>query len=297
MCQHLLHLLLLQLLHQVPTPTPAPASVPTPIQVSLDYFGIKSTHQPAIYVARNKVQLHALVDDGKTTKKFSYPSSNAGIDMEDFNLEDLRRQTIFYTPSVGDYLRISILAYSCEDKETILEMWKAMEAFEPGVSPLREFYENLPQKKELIGCYEHTWYPIEKWGVATDQYEEENGDLLVWFRIWSDVEPAPVPKPSLLPDVRIQDVSISPQIKQWTWASHALSILNNEGCEVPVTWQAHSSVTGNFASESVAVPRHNQISIKRSYLYDRIGPVNITYTLLFRGAKLDTWSGTVVVVP
>ena len=52
---------------------------------------------------------------------------------------------------------------------------------------LLDFYEKLPQSKELIGWYEHTWYAIDEWGIKQGKYETEGkGDLRLWFRIWSE---------------------------------------------------------------------------------------------------------------
>jgi hypothetical protein len=125
-----------------PTPSPTPVQTPTPtpttpaIQVTLDYFGIKDTHQPSVYVAPNKIQLYVVADDGKTKIEFSYPFSGEGIPMEYFQLEDLGQQTIFHTSSVGDYLTISVLAYSCADKEATLSLGRALQAFEPSMGPL-----------------------------------------------------------------------------------------------------------------------------------------------------------------
>jgi len=84
-----------------PTPTPSPTLVPTPtptpttpaIQVTLDYFGIKDTNQPSVYVASNRIQLYVVADDGKTKMEFSYPSSSEGIPMEYFQLEDAKTTT------------------------------------------------------------------------------------------------------------------------------------------------------------------------------------------------------------
>jgi hypothetical protein len=271
--------------------------------VSLDYFGIKSTHQPPIIVAANKIQLYAVVDDGKRNQKFSYPSGGEGLPMEDFHLQDLRRQTIFNTLSVGDYLRISIVAYSCEDKEAIAAIWKAIEAFQPGVRTLREFYENLPQKRERIGFYEHTWYPIDRWGIATSRYEEKDGDLLVWFRIWSNTEPPSTPIPTLLPDVKIQSVDLPSEVKRSAWPGlytypHTLTIVNNESISVKVEWQVNSSATGNFASDEVLVPAngHKAITI-RPWYENPPGVVKITYTISYKGTELDSRSGTVNVIP
>jgi hypothetical protein len=276
-----------------------------PIQVVLDFFGIKDIHQPPISVAPNRIQLYIVVDDGKTTWNFTYPRNGEGIVMDYFQLEDLRKQTIFQSLSVGDHLTISALAYSCADKEATLSVGKALQTFEPSMGPLLDFYERLPQSRELIGWYEHTWYTTDEWGTVQGRYEEEGrGDLRLWFRIWSNEELAPISKPRFVPDVKILDVTLPTDAKPgsvWIIGSKqypiTLSLMNNEEFDVPIKWEAESSMTGKFHHGEAIVPRNGkQLDITKYYWWEA-GDRTITYTIYYswNNAKLDTWSGTVSV--
>jgi hypothetical protein len=285
---------------QTPTTTPTPA---IPIDVRLDYFGVKSTHQPqGYYVARNKVQFFAVVDDGKSKQIFSYPSTNDGIPMDDFYLKDMGEQMLFHTSSISDYLKISLLAYSCEDREAIIAIGKALGVFEPAMSTLMDFYQKMPQRKELIGYYEHIWYPVERWGIEKGQYPIQANDLLVGFRIYSVNAPAPISKPTILPDVNITNLQLPTEAKvsagfMTTSYDHKFRIVNNETMNISINWDAYSSIKGNFASESVLVPSRGYYDVKKQYWYDKVGSVEITFSIYYKGNKLDSKSGTVKVIP
>jgi len=287
-----------------PPATPAPTPTPTPttpaIQVTLDFFGIKDTHQPPVYVAPNGIQLYVVADDGKTRMEFSYPSSGEGIPMEYFQLEDLGAQTIFHTSSVGDYFRISVLAYSCADKEATLSLGRALQAWKPEMGPLLDFYERLPQSKELIGWYEHTWYATDEWGIKQGEYEAEgNGDLKLWFRIWSNEQPAPISRPRFVPEVRIEDVKLPTNAKPGSYLPITLSLVNSEEFDVPIRWEAVSSITREFDSGTATVSRNGKLlEITKSYWWEA-GYRTITYTVYYyyNNAKLDTWSGTLNITP
>lgn len=286
-----------------PTPTDelAPTSTPPAIQVALDYFGIKDTHQPSVSVAPNKIQLYIVANDDKTKMEFSYPSSGEGIPMEYFQLEDLGEQTIFHTSSVGDHLTISVLAYSCADKEATLSLGRALQAFEPSMGPLLDFYERLPQSKELIGWYEHTWYATEEWGINQGKYEAEGkGDLRLWFRIWSNKEPEPISEPLFMPEVRIQDVKLPTNAKPgFMQYPITLSLVNSEKFDVPIRWEAYTSITGkNFDSGTDTIPKNSRRDITR-YYYWEAGNRTITYTVYYyyNNAKLDTRSRTLNITP
>lgn len=279
-----------------------------PIQVALDFFGIKDTHQPSVSFAPNTIQLYVVAYDGKTTWNYTYPSNGEGIPMNYFQLEDLSQQTIFRTSSVGDNFTICALAYSCADKNTALSILTALEAYDPSIEPLKDFYEKLPQQKELIGWYEHTWYAVDEWGTKQATYEAQgSGDLRLWFRIWSNTEPAPIPKPRFVPDVKIVDVKLPTDAKpgsMWIIGSKqypiTISLVNNEEFDVPIIWEAESSIAGKFAQgQQATVPKNGkQLDITTLYWW-QVGEYNITYTIYYywNNAKLDTWSGSLNVTP
>ena len=281
-----------------------------PINVTIDYLGIKCIYQPAIYLAPNKIQLYIVVDDGKDIKQFAYPSNEQGIVMDDFKLEDLGQQIIFETSSVGSYLRISALAYSCEDKDTVLAILEALRAFEPSAGTIKEFYQMLPQREELIGWYESTWQPSQNWGTTQGKYEAVgSGDLRLWFRIWSDDEPEAIAKTNFGPDVRIVDVVLPSDAKKRgpletifvnTYPS-TLSIQNNEAIDVEV----YVSIKGQgrcldimgFTGGAITIPGYGHRDITTKYYYETAGIRQITYTILYKGTELDIWSRTLNVVP
>lgn len=276
-----------------------------PIQVTLDFFGIKDTHQPSVSFGLNTIQLYVLVDDGEKSMAYSYPSSGEGVSMKYFQLVDLGQQTVFGTSSICDYLRVSVLAYSCPDKEATLSVGRALEAFEPSIGPLLDFYERLPQEKELIGWYEHTWYGVDEWGTKQAEYEAEGtGDLRLWFRIWSDEEPAPISKPLFIPEVRIENVELPNDARPEypcivpTKYPITLSLVNNEEFDVHIKWEAESSMTDNFDHGEATVPKNGRLDISKPYCWEA-GERTITYAIYYywNNAKLDTWSGTLNVAP
>ena len=278
------------------TRSPVPSTPNSPrLTVALDYFGIKSTHQPALVNAANTIQLLAVVEDGKTAKQFSYPSTKANTIVKDFSLQDLKSQIIFQTTSVGDHLKLSVLAYSCADKDTALAILDAFQSYNSSQGTAVQFYNNLPQSKQLIGYYEHTWSAAENWGSSQNEYQESDRDLTFWFRIWSANLYALVTKPKFLPEVKIQSVilptakvSFEPYIPSDYNTSFRL--VNNEPVDLTINWQANSSATGNFDSGSVLVPKNGFVDVTKLYHYTTTGTSKMTYTISYNGAQVDTWS-------
>ena len=134
---------------------------------------------------------------------------------------------------------------------------------------------------------------------------EGAGDLKVWFRIWSEAELAAIPKPTFLPDVKIQDVDIPSDVRRAPDLvfipaeynlPHTLTIANNELMDVWIDWQAYSFVTGDFGGGNILVPAGGQKTITDNYFYKTAGTVEISYTISYKGIDLDSWSGTMVVL-
>lgn len=287
-----------------------------PVQVTLDYFGIKNTHQPSVSFAPNTIQLYVVVDDGKTAWNYTYPYNGEGIPMECFQLESLGQQRIFETSSIGDHLTISVLAYSCADKETTLIVGRALQAFEPSLGPLLDFYESLPQSKELIGWYEHTWGASEDWGAKQGRYKEEgSGDLRLWFRIWSNTEPTPISKPLLIPAIEIQNVKLptgvrvrqpseTPFYNTWTFE---FTIANHESFTLPIYWRLETSPHSPETSvgsiiyktdDTVNVLGDGKWTVTTQYWFKISG--NYTWKYIIecpRGNLVTSWNGTLSVEP
>jgi hypothetical protein len=267
-----------------------------PIQAALDFFGIKNTHQPSATAVSNRTQLYVVADDGKKTWNFAYPSNGEGIVMTYFQLEDLSQQKIFDTSRVGDYFRISALAYSCADNEATLSVLRALQQYKPSMGPLVDFYDKLPLSKELIGWYEHTWLPVDEWGTEQARYAAEgSGDLRLWFRIWSNTEPAAFSKPLFVPDVRIENVKLPTNARPGCEQRYpiTLSLVNNEEFDVPIEWEAESSMVGEFDHGEAIVPKNGQLDITKNYWWEA-GERTITYTIYYywNNAKIDTWLGS-----
>jgi len=114
--------------------------------------------------------------------------------------------------------------------------------------------------------------------------------------------PAPKPAPAPPPDVSITSVILPSGVKVSGWPirttySTTLRVENNEWIDITVQWQAHSSVTGDFDSGSVNVPKRSYIEIMKDYYYNTAGPVLITYRVFYDGTELDSWSGSMNVLP
>jgi hypothetical protein len=285
-----------------------------PIQVTLDYFGVKDIHQSYVSFPLNTVQLFVVVDDGKTVANYAYPSNGEGIPTKYFQLVDLSQQTVFDTSSVGDYLRVSALAYSCVDKNTTLSIARALGAFERSMGTLADLYATLPETKERIGWYEHTWYDVDGWGAEQATYEAEGyGDLRLWFRIWSNTEPTPISEPLFIPEVTIEDVELPtnarPEHPCFIPSKYpiTLSLVNNEEFDVPIKWEAHSTRIGDFDHGEATVPKNGRLDISKPYCWIA-GESTITYAIYYywndyaiyyywNDAQLDTWSGTLNIAP
>lgn len=273
-----------------------------PLNVNLHYIGIISAHdQEDPWDSDGEVQLVVAITDGQVdSEPIIIPPTEQGFKIGDFETKEINRR-VFHTSSVGDYLKVSIMAYDIDSNTETLNMLSMFEMLgAPGATEFKKLYSLLPQEDDFIGYYEHIWYPEENWGIG--QYDAEgHEDLRIWFSIWSDTEPAAIPKPNLLPDVKIKNVSIPSETEQSAWVlntSHVLTLMNNEDHKITVNWNAYSSVTGNFGSGSATVPGNGHIDIKKMYAYDqKPGPVEIRYTISYRGTELDTWSGTVTVIP
>jgi len=271
------------------------------LNLTIHHIGVISAHdQEDIWDPDGEIQLLVLVTDGRETSEASIPIDGTGFKMGDFETQNIN-QRVFHTSSAGDYLKVSIVAYDIDSKKETLDYLSILEAFGvSGATSLKELYSLLPQEDDRIGYYESTWYAEENWGIG--QYSTEGiEDLRVWFSIWSDTEPESISKPSLLPDVRIQSVDIPAQAKQSPWGfiqyGHTLTIVNNESIDIQVDWNAHSSQTGDFDGGSKTIPANSSKSITKRYFYETAGQIELTYTISYKDSVIDSWSGTVNVIP
>jgi hypothetical protein len=285
-----------------PVVTPTPLVTDSPgatirsgrLTVALDYFGIKSTHQITANIP-NSIQLLAIVDDGNAIKQFSFPSSKEGAIIKDYSLQDLRSQIIYQTYAPGEYLKVSVLAYSCPDKGTALAVLDAFKSYDPHQASIMKFYDNLAQSKQLIGYYERTWSPGENWGASKISYQETAGDLCLWFRIWSTTGFPVISRPKFVPDVHIQSVTLP--VAKVSYESYLSSdysttfkLVNNEPVDLTIDWQARSSTAGNFDGGKVLLRKGEVVDVTRSYHYTATGTSKLTYAISYNGVQLDSWS-------
>jgi hypothetical protein len=77
-----------------------------------------------------------------------------------------------------------------------------------------------------------------------------------------------------------------------------LSLVNNEEFDVPIKWEAESSMTGKFDHGEATIPKNGRLDISKPYCWEA-GERTITYTIYYywNNAKLDTWSGSLNVTP
>jgi hypothetical protein len=103
---------------------------------------------------------------------------------------------------------------------------------------------------------------------------------------------------TVLTNIKIQNVTFPTNARVgYTSYNMTFRLVNNESVDMVITWKANSSVTGNFDSGSVTIPKNGYIDVTRGYVYSTAGPVTITYTIYFNGNLLDTWSGVMSVLP
>jgi len=270
-------------------PSPTQSSHP-PLNVTIDYVGIKNAYNPgdSLDPRHLKVMVIVAVNDSKTKND---PVSVSPARMGYFETRELK-QRVFYTSSVGDYLNVSVRAYNILPTAEYSKIFSAL-----GANELSKFVNALP-KEALIGYYENTWYAAENWGIGS--HEEKGVDnFRVWFRIWSNSEPAPIPKPEFLPDINIKNVMIPNAISLGARTNHKLTLENNENFAIAVYWKANSSVTGDFDSGTVDLPGNGSKEITKQYTYNRKGTAEITYTVyyVYNGKQLDQRTIEVSVIP
>jgi len=192
------------------TPSEAPSETPSPnppLNVRIDYIGVKNAGGDDDLLpddSNGEVQLVVVVADGKTPTpedQVFIPLTKQGYKMGDFKAIEIN-QRVFHTSSVGDYLKVSIIAYDVDSKTQTLNLLSVLEMLGArGATQLHAIIELLPQEDDLIGCYQRTCYKDENWGIG--QYREVakntfgNDNFLVGISIWSEGKPPTILEPSL----------------------------------------------------------------------------------------------------
>ena len=280
-------------------PEPPPQVSHPPLNVRIDYIGVKNAHG-------GNVQLVVVASGGDKIEKHLIPPVEKGFSMGNFAVKPIN-QRVFHTPSVKGDLKINILAYHRDQSKTdYLAMIKMMEwYYGDSINMLKQLVENMPENDELIGYYEERWGLDESWGVGQYSNVGHGDDFRVWLSIWSNEEPPLVSEPSFSPDVKIQKpVDMPSQVKQsnsgwfyWKYYTNTLTLVNKEPIPVEVDWDATTSAGEEF-SGTVTVPAKGQYDISRNCFYENdVGPLDWTYTISHNGRELDSWHGTMNVIP
>jgi len=287
-----------------PSVPPVPQNLPVAAQsthpslnVTVDYIGIKNAYT-SVDKYHSNVKIIVVVNDGKTN---SDPITIPSASMTYFETREIN-QRVFQTSSVGDYLKVSIMAYNVYNRDDTLSLLSAFEKLgQPVAGSFRTIVESLP-KESYIGYYDSIWYPADNWGIGS--YEEKGVDnFRVWFRIGAGSEPPLIPKPEFLPDIKIKDVTIPSSISLGQWGNHQVThkftLENNENFAIGVRWAANSSMTGDFDSGTVDLPGNGSKEITKQYTYNKEGTAAITYKIYYayNGKQLDQRTVEVSVAP
>ena len=110
---------------------------------------------------------------------------------------------------------------------------------------------------------------------------------------------------TFVPGVKIQSVTLPSGAKTspgyvLVLYSTTFRLVNNESVDVTVTWQVHFFANGNpysNYSDTVTVPQNGYIDVTNRYSYPIAGTWNVTYTISINNSQVDTWSGTMTVLP
>lgn len=291
-------------------PSPAEPSSPSqpanpPMNLTIDYIGIKSAYDEGDPYDRysSEVKLVVLVSDGqeKSTPQLIPPTEY--LNMRDFHVEELK-QRVFYTPSVGDYLHVCILAYDVDPNTETLNLLSAFEKLgQSAAGALRMIVDSLP-KESLVGYYESTWYAADNWGVGHHDAVGV-GNFRVWLRIWSNQEPPPSPTPPSQPDVKIDRVVLPSTVSLGYIGlknvNHTLVLTNNENTDVTIDYFGDSDLAKELYRSPVKgkaeVPRRGSIELPHQFQYSKAGTNTVTYIIKYDGKQLSRWSGKVTVTP
>ncbi len=283
--------------YAVKTPNP-------PLSVTIDYVGVKFDHDPSdLLQGPGDIRLVILITDGIHTVQEIIPPGEGTFQINDYQTIPLN-QRVFQTDSVGDYLKISVIAWD-DDPETavsdtlrsalpILGAVFGMPALGTTADILSQYQEKtgkplFENKDDFVGYFESSWGANESWGIG--QYKAVGtSDLRLWFSIWSDSQPASGPKPTLSPDVTIQNTDVPLQVIAGKEYSYHVTLRNNESRPATVTLKIRSSLTGEVDSRSVTVPANNSVTITESTTFQPTGVRTVTYSLLYQGVEISSLS-------
>lgn len=285
-----------------------------PLNVMLDYIGVRSDHDVG---GDGEIYLLILVDDGEQTNPgpIEIPLPGAPfLQVSDYETKRMD-ESLFHTSSVGDYLKIMVIAYDYREPGPLSGLWPAIGGLiglffghpELGAAlgSFIDAVESQAPEYEYIGSYQATWGDDESWGIGKYDYVGED-DLRLWFRIWSDSPQQPVSQPSMgLPNVVIQDIDAPSEWPLCHWfifwlnqCTNTITLRNWESHPVNVRVERTSSMyPDNVITFDAIVPANGTEEIIDVVCYKPEGVRTITYKLFFRDYELDTWLHQVNIVP
>lgn len=295
------------------TPEPSTPEESPPITISFDYFGIRDTHwMPQVGGdPRATVQLIVVVSDEKGTLAVWPPPSMQNLttfDMDFFQVEALRDYTdpVIFQGSVSGTLAVYTAAYNLSKGQITkdqIDFISKMLGF-PDLSKLKGA---IPDR-ELVGYCWHTWSAPD-FG-AGERYDDQGGNLAVWFRIGSEQMPEPVEKPVLKPNVKIEG-ELPTDVKARTTFGYnasdfAFTLTNNESFEFPIYWRLETTANPGTEINYViyptegreSVPANGTITVTNKYWFTTPGDYKWKYVAEYpKGNPVASWEGTLRVNP
>jgi len=290
--------------HTPETSSSAPTP-PPPLNVTIDHIGIKFDHDPLEIQGPGDIYLVIVVSDGaQSIQEILPPGEGNAFYLSDYETTTLNRR-VFHTPSSGDYLKVSILAYEDDPETAISDLVKGGLAIlgaimvNPTISGLGSVLSQYEQETgeplfknedDYVGYFEGFWGSDESWGIGQHNAVGKD-DFRVWLSIWTDSQPQPMPKPTLIPDIAIENVDMLSQVEVGKRYTTIITLRNNESHSVTVTLKEHSSITGDVSSPAVVVPAKGNKDVIATAHCETPGDRAITYKLFYKGNEIDSWQG------
>lgn len=278
-----------------------------PLNVTINHIGIKFDHDPSeFWQGPGDIRLIALITDGKQTVQELLPPGESNFPLNDYQTVQLD-QRVFHTPEAGDYLKIVLIAYDDDPESLVSDL---VQAALPVLGPIlgvpyaseistifaqyqektgKPLFEN---KDDYVGYFAGFWGSDQAWGIG--QYQAVGTeDFRVWLSIWSDTEPPPIPKPTLMPNVTIQSVDVPAEVEVGRYYEYKVTLMNDESRSVTVTLNVKSSVTGEVSSQSVTLPATGISTIRQETKFEPAGVRTVTYSILYRNQQIASVTRTI----
>ena len=277
-----------------------------PLNVTVNYIGVKDDHDPWGEIqGPGDIRLLLVVSDGNQTVEAVMPPGEGTYPLNDYETVELA-QRVFHTASVGNYLKLAIIAYDDDPEERISQVLQVASILAPilgvpyvgDISAIFSQYEEqtgeplFENTDDYVGYFEGFWGADESWGIGQHNAVGTE-DFRVWFSIWSENAPPNIPIPTLSPDVSILSVDVPSEVVVGKTNTYDIILRNNESHSLTVTLKIHSSVTGDVGSQSVTIPANSTITVKDTTKFEPAGVRTVTYTVLYKGEETHSLSKTV----